>query len=89
LEGVIVVTFLTLDPDAMGFRHTPMVDIGKFYHAIMSQMINRCRVVKWLTILQQLILKLDYYTASEYILIISNHQPTSFLSPVLFDLCME
>ena len=89
MEGVIVVTLRILDPDVMRFRHDPLVGIGIFYLAIKSQTLNRSRVVKWLTVLQQPILELNKYTVKEYILIISKHESTNFMSPVIFNLCME
>jgi hypothetical protein len=89
LEGVIEVTFCMLDPDVMRFRHDPLVGIGLFYLAIKCQMPNRCRAVKWLTVVQQKNVKCNKYTVDEYILIISEHQFTNLLSPVLFNLCME
>jgi len=89
LEGVIEVTFRTLDPDVMRFRHDPLVGIGIFYLPIKSQTLNRCRAVKWLMVVQQPIVKFNKYTAYEYILIISEHQSTKLVSPVLFNLCTE
>jgi len=80
LEGVIKVTFRILDPDVMGFRHDPFVGIAIFYLALKSQMLNRCRVVKWLTVVQQPNLEFSKYTGFEYILIISEHQSTNFVS---------
>jgi len=53
------------------------------------QMINRSRAVKWLTVVQQPIRKFDKYTVYEYIVIISEHQSTNFLSPVVFNLYTE
>ena len=44
---------------------------------------------KWLTIIQQPILEVNKYTVYEYILIISIHEPTNFISPVLFNLRVE
>jgi len=91
LEGVIKVilfTFRQLDPDVMRFRHDPLVVIGIIYLAIKSQMLNRCRVVKWLMVVQQPILKCNKYTVKECILIISEHQSTNFLSPGLFNFFM-
>jgi len=88
-EGVIEVTFRILDPNVMRLRHGPLVAIGIFYLAIKSQMINRYRAVKWLTVVQQPIGKLNKYTVYEDILIISEHQSTNLESPVLFNLCME
>ena len=89
MEGVIEVTLRILDPGVMRFRHDPLVGIGIFYLAIKSQMLNRCRAVKWLTVVQQPILKFNKYTVYEYVLIISEHQSTTFMSPVIFNLCME
>jgi len=92
LEGVIEVILFTLrilDPDVMSFRHDPLVGIGIFYLAIKSQTLNRSRVVKWLTVIQQPILEFKKYTVKEYILIVSEHQSTNFVSPVLFNLCTE
>jgi hypothetical protein len=57
LEGVIEVTVHILDPDVMRFMHDPLVGIRIFYVAIKSQTPNRCRVVKWLIVVQQPILK--------------------------------
>ena len=92
MEGVnevILFTLHILDPDVMRFRHDPLVGIGIFYLAIKSQTLNRCRAVKWLTVVQQPILKFNKYTVYEYVLIISEHQSTNFMSPVVFNLCME
>jgi len=89
LDGVIEVTFHILDPDVMRFRHDPLVGIGIFYLAIKSQMLNRCRAVKWLTVVQQPILKFHEYNVSEYILIRSKHQSTNLVSPVLYNLCTK
>jgi len=55
----------------------------------LSQMLNRSRVVKWLTVVQHPILEFDKYTGNEYILIISEHKSTNFGSPVLFNLSAE
>jgi hypothetical protein len=55
LEGVIKVILFTLcilDADVISFRHDPLVGMGIFYIAIMSQILNRSRVVKWLTVVQ-------------------------------------
>jgi len=89
LEGVMEVTVRILDPDVMRFRHDPLVGIRIFYLAIKSQALNRCRAVKWLTVVQQPILKFNKYTVYEYILIISEHKSTNFMSPVVFTLFME
>jgi len=89
LEGVIKVTVRILDPDVMRFRPDPLVGIGIFYLAIKSQMLNRCRAVKWLMVVQQPIRKLNIYNVYQCILIISEHQSTNFVSPVLFNLCTE
>ena len=89
MKGVIEVTVCILDPDVMSFRHDPLVGIGIFYLAIKSQTLNRSRVVKWLTVIQQPILELDKYTVKEYILIVSEHESTNFVSPVLFNLRAE
>ena len=88
MEGVIEVMLFTLrilDPDVMRFRHDPLVGIGIFYLAIKSQTLNRSRVVKWLTLIQQPILEFNKYTVKEYILIISEHESTNFVSLVLFN----
>jgi len=77
LNGVIEVILLTLrilDPDVMSFRDDPLVGIGRFCLAIKSQTLNRSRVVKWLTVIQQPILELNKYTVKEYILIVSEHE---------------
>jgi hypothetical protein len=92
LESVIEVILLTLhvlDPDDMSFRHDPLVGIGIYYLAIKSQTLNRSRVVKWLPVIQQPILELNEYTDKEYILIVSEHESTNFVSPVLFNLHEE
>jgi len=89
MECVIEVTVRILDPDDMKFRHDPLVGIRIFYVAIKFQMLNRWRAVKWLTVVQQPILKFNKYTVSEYILIISKHHSTNFLSPVIFNLYTE
>jgi hypothetical protein len=89
LEGVIEVTFRIKDPDVMRVRHDPLVGIRIFYLAIKSQTRNRSRGVKWLTVVQQPILKYNKYTVKEYILIVSEHQSTIFVSPVIINLCME
>jgi hypothetical protein len=46
LEGIIEVTVCILHPYVMGLRHDPLVGIGIFYLAMMSQTLNRCRAVK-------------------------------------------
>jgi hypothetical protein len=89
LEGVIKVTVCILDRDVMRFRHDLLVGIHIFNLAIKSQMLNRCRAVKWLTVVQQPILKFNKYTVYEYVVIISEHQSTDFMSPVVFNLCPE
>ena len=89
MEGVIEVTVCILDPDVMRFRHDLLVGISIFYLAIKSQTLNRCRAVKWLTVVQQPILKLNKYTVYDYILIISEHQSTNFIYEVVFNLCTE
>jgi len=92
LKGVIEVILFTLnilDPDVMSFRHDPLVGIGIFYLAIKTKTLNRSRVVKWLTLVQQPILELNKDTAKVYILIISEHKSTNFGSPVLFNLSAE
>ena len=73
----------------MSFRHDPLVGIGIFYPAIKSHTLNRSRVVKWLTVVQQLILELNKYTVDEYILIILEHESTNFGSAVLINLSTE
>jgi hypothetical protein len=92
LEGVIKVILFTLhilDPDVMCFRHDPLVGIGRVYLAIKSQTLNRRCVVKCLMVIQQPILQFNKYTVYEYILIISEHESTNFLSPVLINLRTE
>jgi hypothetical protein len=92
VEGVIEVILVTLrilDPDVMSFRHDPLVGIDIIYLAIKSQTLNSGRVVKWLSVIQQPILKFNKYTAYEYILIISEHKSTNFVSLVLINLCGE
>ena len=86
---MILITLHILDPDVMRFRHDPLVGIGIFYLAIKSQTLNRSGVVKWLMVIQQPILEFNKYTVKEYILIISEHKPTHFVSPVLFNLGVE
>jgi hypothetical protein len=92
LEGVvelILFTFCILDPDVMSFRHDPLVGIDILYLAINSQTLNRCRVLKWLTIIKQPILEFDNYTGYECIPIMSDHEPTNFVAPGDFNLQME
>ena len=92
MEGVIEVILFTLrilDPDVMSFKHDPLVGIGIFYLAIKSQTLNRSRVVKWLTVIQQPILEFDKYTVKEYILILSEHKSTNIVSAVQCDLLAE
>jgi len=92
LEVVIVVIlyiFCILDPDVIRFRHDPLVSISMFYLAIKFQMLNICRAVKLLTVVQQPILKFNKYTVYVYILIISERQSTYFIPPVIFNLCTE
>jgi hypothetical protein len=86
VEGVIEVILFTvhiLDPDVISFRHDPLVGIGILYPAINCQMLTRSQVVKWLMVLQQPILECKKYIVHEYILIISEHEPTNVVSPVL------
>jgi hypothetical protein len=83
LEGVVKVTFRILDPEVMRFRLDHLDGIGILYHAIKSQMLNRCSAVKWLVVVQQPIVMFDKYTAYEYNLIISKHQSTNVVSRVL------
>ena len=59
MEGVIEVTVRIVDPDVMRSRHDPLVGIHIFYLAIKSQTLNRSRVVKWLTVVQQPILEFN------------------------------
>jgi hypothetical protein len=62
LGGVIEVLLFTLrilDTDVMIFRHDPLVGIGIIYLAIKFQMLNSCRAVVWLTVIQQPILEFD------------------------------
>jgi len=73
----------------MSFRHDPLVGIGIFYLAIKSQTLNRSRVVIWLTVIQQPILEFNRYTVKKYILIVSEHESTNVVSPVLFNLHAE
>ena len=89
LEGVINVTVRIMDPDVMRFRHDLLVGFGIFYLAIKSQTLNRCRAVKWLTVVRQPNLKLKKHTLYEYILIISEQQSTDFMAPVVPNLFTE
>jgi len=73
----------------MRFRHDSLVGIHIFYLAINSKTLNRCMAVKWLTVVQQPILKFIKYTVYEYVLIISEHQSTNFMSSVIFNLLTE
>jgi hypothetical protein len=86
LEGVIEVTFRILDPDLMRFTHHSVVGICIFYLPNKSQTLNRGRAVKWLTLVQQPIVMFKKFTLHQYILIISEHQSTILVSPVLFNL---
>ena len=56
---VIVFALVILDPDVMTFKHDPLVGIGILYLTIESATLNQSRVVKWLTVIQQPILKFD------------------------------
>jgi hypothetical protein len=47
---------------------------------------NRCWAVNWLTVVPHCILKFNLYIVKKYILIISKHQSTNIMSPVLFNL---
>jgi hypothetical protein len=89
VNEVILFTLYILDPDVMNFRHDPLVGIRIFYLAIKSQTLNRSRVVKWLTVIQQPILEFNKHTVKDYILIISEAHPTNFMSPLLVNLCAE
>jgi len=89
LEGVIEVTCHLLEPDVVRCRHDSLVGIEIIYLAIKSQMVNWCRAVTWLTVVQQPRLKFNKYTVFEYIQIISEVQSTNFVSAVLFNLCMD
>jgi hypothetical protein len=92
LEGVIEVILFTLhilDPDVMRFRDDPLVGIAIFYLGIKSQTLNRSRVMKWLTVIQQPIPEFNKYTVKEYIQIVSEHESTNFVSPVLFNFRVE
>jgi len=67
LEGVtkaILFTLCTLHPHVMSCRHDPLVGIGIFYLAIKFQTLNRSRVVKWLTVIQQSILEFNKYNVN-------------------------
>jgi len=91
LQGVIEVilfTFRIFDP-VMQFRNDPLVGIGIFYLPMEFHMVNRSRDVKWLMVVPQHILKFDKYTIQEYILIISKHPSTDFVSAVGFSVCTE
>jgi hypothetical protein len=76
-----------LDSDVLRCMYDPLVGIGIFYLAIRFQMLNRCRVVKWLMVVQRPILKFNTDTVYEYIVIIWEHQSTDFKSPVFFNFC--
>jgi hypothetical protein len=92
LEGVIEVTLFTLrklDPDVMSFRHDPLIGIGIFYGAIKSETLNRCGAVEWLTVIQLPILEFNEFTITEYIMIISEHESTKFMSSGLINFCPE
>jgi hypothetical protein len=84
-----VVTVHILDTNVMRFRHHPLLGVGIFYIAIRFQMLNRYWAVKWLTVVQEPFLKCIEYTVHEYILIISEHGSSSFMSPVAFNLYHE
>jgi hypothetical protein len=73
----------------MSFRHDPLIGIGIFYCAIKSQTLNRCRAVEWLTVIQLPILEFNKYTITEYIMIISEHESTKFMSSGLINFCPE
>jgi hypothetical protein len=73
----------------MKFWHDFFVGISIFYLAIKSQTLNRCRAVKWLMVVPQPIVKGNNYTVYEYILIMSEHQSTKFISSVIFELCTD
>jgi len=83
------VTVCTLDPDVMRFSPDHLIGIGIFYFVIKSQTLNRCKAVNWFTLVQQPILKFNEYTVYEYILSISEHQSTNFMSLVIFNLCTK
>jgi hypothetical protein len=92
LEVVIKVILVTLripNPDVISIRHDSLVAIGKYYLAIKCHKLNRSRVVKWLTVIQQPILELNKYTVKDYSVIISEHESTNFVSTVLFNLAVE
>jgi len=86
---VILFTLHLLDPDVMSFRHDPLVAIGIFYLEIKSQMLNRCRAVKWFAVIQHPIGEFDKYTVKEYILIISQHKSNNLMALVLFNVRVE
>jgi len=88
-QCVIMVAFCILHPDVMRFKQDPSVGIGIFYLPIKSQTLNICRAVKLLSAVEQPILKCNKYTGIEYIQIISKHQSTNFVSPVLVFLCTK
>jgi len=62
---VILFTLRIMDPDDINFRHDPLVGIGIFYLAIKSQMLNRCKAVKWLMVTLQAMFELNKYTEHE------------------------
>jgi hypothetical protein len=66
-----------------------LVGIGIVYLEMKSQTLDRCSAVKWLTVVQQPIMKFNKDMVYEYILIISEHQLTNLVSPVLFNVCTE
>ena len=86
---IILFTLRIQDTDITSFRHDPLVGIGILDLAIRSQTLNQSRVVKRLTVISQLILEFGKYTVYEYILIISEHESTHSVSPVLFNLRAE
>jgi hypothetical protein len=89
LEGaieVIVSTWHILDPDVTSFTPDPWAGIGIFYLAIKFQTCNRCRVANWLTVIQQPIPEFNKHTVKEYILNVSEHEFSEFMSTVLFNL---
>jgi hypothetical protein len=73
----------------MSFRKDPLVGVGIIYLSIKSQTINRIWIVKWMTVIQQPIQKFDIRTLKEYILIISEHEPTDFRPLVHFNFHIE
>jgi hypothetical protein len=89
LEAVLEVTFHILDSDVIRFSHDPLVGIGILYLPIMSQTLNRCGAVKWLTVVQLLIVKLYKYTVYVSSRIISKHHSANLVFPVFFNLYME